>query len=96
MNRNPFENEMCPIDQQPTSIEWSAFLLSCCMLVLIYVAMGKLLLRLSRPLYEEPLFQEMRTLIQNISKDKVKDQFLQANILANKFKMEVYHQLLGQ
>jgi hypothetical protein len=95
MNRNLFENEICPIED-PSEIEWTAFLISCCLLVLIYVAIGKLLLRLSNPLYETPIFQEMKTLIQNIDRAKMKDQFLQANILANKFKMEVYHKLLRQ
>ena len=100
-----FENEMCSIDEKQSIdlfMVWLMscfFVLTCTMLTKMWLLFSHQTFTLNSKKYEdEPLIQEMKVFFTqlNPSKIAVKDQFLQANILANRFKMKVYHKLLVQ
>jgi hypothetical protein len=90
-----FKNEMCPLDN-PQELDIFVLWLSCCFLIMFYFMVVKMILRLSKSSNNtDPLLQEMNTFLSEISRHKnIKDQFFQANILANQFKMNVYQKLL--
>ncbi len=100
-----FENEMCSIDEKQ-SIDFFMIWLMSCFFVLTCTMFTKMWLLFSHKTFslqcqkyeEDSLIQEMKVFFTQLNSNKitVKDQFLQANILANRFKMKVYHKLLGQ